>query len=492
MGIHESAKLVGEVPLNEKIINGVKWTALFAILGHFVSLVKTPILVRLLIPADFGLMGMLLTVMAFTSPITEMGIGSAIIQKQDISKIQLSTLYWLNILVGIVMFIFVISISPLIADFYDEQRLVDLLHLFAFMFLIIPLGSQFEKLMEKELNFGLPVQAKTAALFANFSISVTLALFGCGVYSLIYGRLGGSFISSFIFTTWGMKHHKPSLLFSIKESKSLLVFGAYQISERFIKILSTNIDKLFIGKFFGAEVLGYYTVAHALVIIPMMTLNPIITKVTFPVFSIIQKDIGKINEYFTLAIKVLLTLNFPIYGGLIMTSSIFVPIIFGEGWEPVVPVLQVLSLGALIWTISNPVGSVLLAKGRADVSFMLNLLRAVVLVGMLALAYWMGRSILSIAIGIVVSRYVTDPFIHLYMNKYFGINYREIIKHLMKVVSFTALMSLGVFSVGYLNLNNAILVLILKVFFGCFIYSALLVAFDTESFKLLRTFLKKQ
>ena len=110
MGIHESAKMVGEVPLNEKIINGVKWTALFAILGHFVSLVKTPILVRLLIPADFGLMGMLLTVMAFTSPITEMGIGSAIIQKQDISKIQLSTLYWLNILVGIVMFIFVISI----------------------------------------------------------------------------------------------------------------------------------------------------------------------------------------------------------------------------------------------------------------------------------------------------------------------------------------------------------------------------------------------
>ena len=94
------------------------------------------------------------------------------------------------------------------------------------------------------------------------------------------------------------------------------------------------------------------------------------------------------------------------------------------------------------------------AKGRADVSFMLNLFRAVVLVGMLVLAYWIGRSILSIAIGIVVSRYVTDPFIHLYMYKYFGINYREIIKHLMKIVSFTALMSIGVFSVGFLNLNK--------------------------------------
>jgi len=150
MEFYESAKSAGEAPLNDKIISGVKWTALFAILGHFVSLIKTPILVRLLIPADFGLMGMLLTVMAFTSPITEMGIGSAIIQKQDISKIQLSTLYWLNVLVGIAMFIVVISISPLIADFYDEQRLVDLLHLFAFIFLIIPFGSQFEKLMEKE------------------------------------------------------------------------------------------------------------------------------------------------------------------------------------------------------------------------------------------------------------------------------------------------------------------------------------------------------
>jgi hypothetical protein len=134
---------------------------------------------------------------------------------------------------------------------------------------------------------------------------------------------------------------------------------------------------------------------------------------------------------------------------------------------------------------------VLLAKGRADVSFMLNLFRAVVLVGMLVLAYWIGRSILSIAIGIVVSRYVTDPFIHLYMYKYFGINYREIIKHLMKIVSFTALMSLGVFSVGFLNLNVAVYELILKVCLGCFIYSALLAVFDKDSFKFLRTFLNK-
>ena len=87
---------------------------------------------------------------------------------------------------------------------------------------------------------------------------------------------------------------------------------------------------------------------------------------------------------------------------------------------------------------------------------------------------------------------VIDICVYLYMNKYFGINYLEIIKHLIRIVLFTTLMLLGVCSIGYLNLDNAILVLILKVFFGCFIYSALLVAFDTESFKLLRTFLKKQ
>jgi hypothetical protein len=87
---------------------------------------------------------------------------------------------------------------------------------------------------------------------------------------------------------------------------------------------------------------------------------------------------------------------------------------------------------------------------------------------------------------------VIDTCVYLYMNKYFGINYREIIKHLMKIVSFTALMSLGVLSVGYLNLNNAIFDLILKVCLGCFIYSALLVVFDAECFKLLRTFLEKQ
>jgi len=154
-------------------------------------------------------------------------------------------------------------------------------------------------------------------------------------------------------------------------------------------------------------------------------------------------------------------------------------------------VLQVLSLGALIWTISNPVGSVLLAKGRADVSFMLNLLRAVVLIGMLALAYWIGRSILSIAIGIVVSRYVTDPFIHLYMNKYFGIKYIKIIKHLIKIASFTILMSLSVYGVDCLNLNDANYELILKVCLGFLTYSALVALFDKESRGILKIFLSK-
>ncbi len=491
MAIYHIGQSEGGATLSNKIINGVKWTGFTVIFGQIILLIKTPILARLLSPSDFGLMGMLLTVVAFASPITEMGLGSAIIQKNDITKLQLSTLYWLNLLVGVVMFVFVLLISPLIADFFDEQRLVQLLPLLALVFLISPVGSQFEKLMEKELNFGLPAKARTAAVLAGFFISVTLALFGYGVYSLIFGRLGGAVVSSSIFTIHGIKYNRPSMAFSLGQSKSLLLFGAYQVSERLIKILSTNLDKLFIGRFLGAELLGYYTVAHTLVVIPVMTLNPNITKVTFPVFSIIQKDLGKMNEYFTLAMKALMTTNFPIYIGLIITAPTFFKVFFGAGWEPAVPILQILSFGALMWAISNPVGSILLAKGRADVSLILNLFRALVLLGGMGLAYMIGRNIIWIAFGIVMSRYVTDPFIHLYMNKCFGIDYRKIIKHLIRVVVFSILMSLSVYSLDLFNLKNVTFELILKVCLGCSVYSALVAVFDKETREILKMFLQK-
>lgn len=257
------------------------------------------------------------------------------------------------------------------------------------------------------------------------------------------------------------------------------------MGERFLKIFAANLDKLLIGKFLGAEILGYYTIAHTLIIIPLFTINPLVTKVSFPVFSIIQDNMEKMNSYFSKAINLLVTLNFPIYFGMMITAPDFVPLIFGEKWTASVAVIQILSLEALLWTISNPVGSVLLAKGRADLSFKLNVVRSCCLALSVLTAYALYPSIESVAIGIVTSRYLVDPFIHRFMAKNYGVNYGRILKNILTISAVSLGMVLTVCLVETLGIENDYVDLALKVLLGGMTYALLLALFSKESKDLL-------
>lgn len=474
-----------EKSLKERTISGVKWTGASALFTKIISLVKIPILARLLAPSDFGLLGMLQTVLMFSNPLADMGLGSAVIQKKNINHVQLSTLYWLNLAIGLVTFFGLLLAGPLVSDFFKEERLEHLMIFVALIFLMLPLGSQFQRLMEKQLKFGLTTKIDMMSNIVNFCITVVLAYMGWGVYALLYGRLSGAVTSSSLLIFFGLKIHAPGFHFSLKESKGLLSFGGFQLAERFLKILSSNLDKILIGKFLGAEILGYYTIAYTLVVIPIFTLNPLITKVTFPVFSIIQNEHKRINRYFTKAINLLVMMNFPIYAGIIVTAPNFVPLIFGDQWTPSIIIIQILSMEALLWTISNPVGSLLLAKGKADISFILNIFRALSLVLFISLAYYISPSIQSIALAIVLSRYFIDPFIHFYMSKVHGIEYQTILRTISAILLATSGMVGMALAVQLLDISNPYFELSFKIFLGVITYVLLLFVFAKESRNLL-------
>jgi len=468
--------------LKKKVILGIKWNSALAVFTSIMAIAKTAIMARLLSPTEFGLMAMIEGIIVFGNPLADMGIGAAIIQKSKVTVKQLSTLYWLNILLGIFVYVVMVSISPFIADFYNEEVLEDLLILLALTFLISPAGAQFNILFQKNLNFGVPAKIDFIANIISFVISVALAYHNWGVLSLIYGRLARVTFSTLFLISFGLKMHKPKLYFNLREVKSIVGFGSFQMGERYAQILSGNWDKILIGKLLGAEILGFYNIAYTFIVMPVQIINPIVTKVAFPVFSMVKENQEKMNSYYYKALSMLMTINFPVYIGIVLVAPELVQILFGEQWLPSVVILQILAFEVLFRSIGNPGGSVIKARGRADIGFYWSIVRSIAVLISIFIAYYISNTVISIAIGILICRYTIGIYWHFIIMKIGKINYNPIIKSAFKTLILTAIMALSVIIFNYMfKFENIILKFTIDISIGAIVYSLLILKFDKNS-----------
>lgn len=359
--------------LRSKTIAGIKWTSLSAVLIAFLQIAQISIVSRFLSLADFGLMSILMIVIGFSQSFIDMGISNAIIHKQEISHVQLSTLYWLSLLIGFLFFLILLMISPYIANFYSEPRLAELLPLLSLTFLIQPLGQQFMVILQKNLQFSNIARIDVLSKFVSLVTSSILAWKGLGVTSLIGGTLFSTAVQALLFMYDGWKYCRPSFVFQIREVKDFLNFGLYQTAERTINYFNLQIDSILIGKILGVEELGLYTIAKQLVMKPAQVFNPIISRVTFPAMSKIQNDICKIRDVYLKTIHYLSLVNFPIYAFIFLYASEILDLLFGPEWIHGANILRILSVWGAIRSTGNPVGSLLLARGEVKRGFIWNL-----------------------------------------------------------------------------------------------------------------------
>jgi len=359
--------------LKQKTLNGVKWTSFSSIVIAILQLAQVSILARYLAPSDFGLMAIVSVVIGFSALFMDMGISSAIIHKQDISHKQLSSLYWLNIFAGVVLFFIVYFSASMVAQFYNEIEIIPLIQLLAITFFISAIGNQYRILNQKRLLFNRLAKVEIISGLVSFVVAVVCAINGFGVYSLVYATLTNVSISNLIFMLLGLREHKPSFIYKYSEIESLISFGLFQMGERSINYFNSQFDVILIGKILGAESLGIYSIAKILVMKPAQIINPIITKVTFPIMSTIQNDRTQLKNIYLKTINYLCSVNFPIYVAIAILAEPLVLVLFGDNWTESIVILQILSFYFMFRSIGNPIGSLQLAKGRADLGFYWNL-----------------------------------------------------------------------------------------------------------------------
>lgn len=438
--------------LRDQAARGVKWTSLSTLLVVVIGIAQIAVLARLLTRADFGLMAMVMTITGFAQIYADMGLSNAIVQRRSPTREQLSTLYWTNIVTGVGLFAVVAGLSPLVARFFREPRLGSLVVLGAVVFLITPFGQQFQVLLQKELEFDRLARVEVASAATGFVVAVGAAMIGLGVRALIVGALAQAAVRATQLAWLGWRRWKPDLHYARADLRGYLGFGLYQLGERSIYYWASNVDYLLIGRYLGASPLGVYTIAYNLVMMPVTRLNPVLTRVAFPVFSRRQDDPGALRRGFGELIELVALITFPLLVGLAIVAPVAVPVLFGSEWEPAVVLVQILVVMGLLKCLSNPLGSVLLAKGRADVGFWLNVASTIVVIAVVWLTVRWGTS--AVAWGHTLVNLVF-LFVELWIiDRIVGMAWPSYLTRLARPSAATAAMGLAV-AAGYLLLQAA-------------------------------------
>ncbi len=359
--------------LKSMAAGGVRWGALETAATTILKTAQIAILGRLLDPKAFGLMAMVMWVVGFATVFARMELPAAVIQRKNPSNRELSSLYWFSIVLGFLMCGILCLVTPLVAVVFHENEIKGLLPVAALVFVITPFGLQFQALLKKNLRFDVLARISIFSTSAGVCMAVGCAWKGWGVWSLLWGGLTNSIVRAGLLMIFGRPPgYRPRCRFKWSDTKGYLRFGGYRTGAMAANYISARMDQLIIGALLGPSALGYYSMARRLVFEPVGKINQILTGVAFPLFSVVQEDVVRLKSGFVQLLRFLTAVNGPLLTGLAVVAPVAVPLLVGAQWVPAVPVVQVLSLYALLCSLGNAGGNLLLATGKADWTFYWN------------------------------------------------------------------------------------------------------------------------
>lgn len=363
--------------LKNKTISGIHWVGSTQIIAQSISWLATILIARLLSPSDYGLMGMAMILISFIQFLNEFGLGTALIQKDDLQEVEIHSLFWFVCINSLFLFLIVYSAAPLVSWFFEEQRLILIIRVLAINFILTGVTTVPYSLLAKELDFK---KRSKAVLFSNLlsiSLVLALAIFGFGVWSLIFGSLCRRVTLAFFVNAYA--RYSPAFCFSLRKLFPLLRFGLNVTGSSILWYLYTNADNFIIAKVLGEKVLGLYSIAFNLSSMLTDKLSIILNPVAYSSFSKLQHNIQEGKQFLLSFIRGISALTFPALIGLAFIADDFVNTVLTSKWSPVAFPLRVLCVVGLIKSITFLMAPVLNARGKAHLNFRYNLISFLIL-----------------------------------------------------------------------------------------------------------------
>ena len=427
-------------------LSSVSWSFIDNISLFFINLVISAVLARLIAPSEFGLLAMVSVFTGFLGILKDFGINASLIYKQNLSRNEIDSVFWFNILLSVFLGAIIIFSAPLIGKFYNNPRLINITIAMGFLFIINTLSGTPNALIQKKLLFK-------EFFFRNISnkilyglTGIILALKGFGVWALIIGNLVSSIyliLISFKLAGWVPRFYfnKKLLIPHIKYSLPLLGL-------KVLNYWSGNTDTLLVGKNFGETILGYYNKAYSLMLLPVSKISTSISRVIFPAFSRLQQNKDILWKKYITLINTTAYITFPLMGLMFLLADVIILTVYGRNWLPAVEYFRYFSMIGAINSLTYT-GTIFQTIGKTKKIFYLNILLKLTVIAGIIIGLKIGN-IKGVIFGYTLGSLIAFVINTHVLSKEFGRSFKSIISALWKEFSVNIVIITGIYYLFYL------------------------------------------
>ena len=395
--------------LKAQVVSALRWSAIAKFGGQLINWGITLFVIRLLAPADYGLVAMLTLIFMFLGMLSDMGFGSSIVQSPTLDVHEIRQTFGAAIIVNLVICALLMVGAPAIAAFYGEPRLVDMTRVSALGFIGLGMVPVYAGLLQREMRFKTTARIEIVTGVVGNLITLYLAWSGFGAWALILGGLIAGPIRIVLLGVTASKFYWPS--FGIRGTRRLWTFGGNLLITRVVWYWSSQADILIAAKFLGKEAVGFYSVAMHLASLPMQRAGGIINGVAFAAFAKIQHDRDAVASNTRLGVRLMALVTFPVLWGIAAVAPELVEIAIGPAWTSSILPLTLVALSIPLRMIGSIISTTIMSMGRVDIAMVTTVIGAFIAPPLFYIGSHYGIVGLSVAwLGVTPTMFMLNMF----------------------------------------------------------------------------------
>lgn len=466
--------------LKKKAFSGFIWSFCEKIGAQFVSLVVSIILARLLIPEDYAAVSVVTIFFNFSNVIISSGLNTALIQKKDASIIDYSTILYTSLGVSLIIYVVLFCSAPFISDLYNIPIIIPVIRIMALTLIINAIKSILSAYISNTLQFRKMFFATIVGTFISAIVGIVMAISGFGVWALVAQQMINALTSTI--TLFLVVRLKFVFVFSINSFKQLFGYGWKIFITSIITVIYDEINPLLVGLRFSAVDLSFYSKGKSFPALLNSTIGSTLSTVLFPVISKVQDDLPGVLAITRRYIRVASYLIFPVMCGFFAISESFVELLLTDKWLPIIPYIQIFCISYMFDIIQIGNLQTIKAIGRSDIALILEIIKKSAYFIIIAIFVFMSDSPVLLAVSSIVCT-IFATLINTFPNrKLIGYKYRYQLSDILPNLSIALIMGGIVFFMNRINITPVIL-LILQLIVGVFVYVLLSIITHNDSFK---------
>lgn len=389
----------GTTNLKNKTVTGMFWSLGEQFGRHGINILITLALARLLSPKDYGLIGLTTIFFAIATAIVEGGFKNALIRKKDLNQTDRSTVFYTNLVVSVILYVVLFFSSPLIALLFHEPRLTSLLRFIGIQIIVYAFQVVQVADLSRKMNFKTQVKITLPSGIVAGTVAVIMAWKGLGVWSLATQMVLSGFLTSVFY--WVHNRWWPSLVFSWNSLEELFSFSSKLLLSSLLSTTFNNLYTFIIGMFFSTQLLGYYSFAMRINKMSAEQITAALQRVSYPALASLQNEKDKLLAGYRRIIQCSAHVIFPMMVFIALGSQSLLKLLFGDKWLPAVPFIQVLCVIGAMYPLNAINLNILYVKGRSDLFLKLEIIKKILVIGMLLITIPMGIRYLLIGQAIL-------------------------------------------------------------------------------------------